>query len=115
MCDLLYKTPSQISKEILRHYFTIDGNNATVRLNFDTFAELVNFSLGNDNVEKLNETLFAKLEAVFSLIPRKYKIDVKIYIKDFGDYTIEEAEKIVKENIVLLIYIFLESSDAKRI
>lgn len=102
--DLLYKTPSQISKEILGHYFTIDGNNATVRLNFDTFAELVDLSLGDDNVEKLNETLFAKLEEVFSLIPRKFKIDVEIYIKDLGDYTIEEAEKIVRDNIVLLIY-----------
>lgn len=98
------KLSSRITEEILEHYFSIDGNKMVVRLNFDTFSELVDQSLGDDGVEKLNTTLFDKIAEVFALIPRKYKIEVNVYIRDFGDYTIGEAEKIVKNNVALMIY-----------
>lgn len=95
---------SRISEEVLAHYFTVEDKKVIVRLNFDTFSELVDQSLGDDSVEKLNSTLFDKLAEIFALIPRKYEIDVNVYIRDFGAYTLEEAEKIVKNNITLLIY-----------
>ena len=98
------KSHTQLSKEILVQYFTIQGKKVIVRLNFDTFSELVDQSLGDNSVEKLNPTLFDKLAEVFALIPRKYDIDVDVYIGDFGDYTIEEAERIVKNNIALFVY-----------
>lgn len=102
--ETLKQKPSKIAETILLRYFSIEGKTAVVKLNFDTFSELVDQSVGDDNVEKLNSTLFEKLAEIFALIPRKYEIDVRVRIKDFGDYTVDEAERIVKENVSLLIY-----------
>lgn len=103
------KTP-----EILGKYFTITDGVAKVRLNFDMFSELIDQSLGDDNVECLNSTLSEKLSEMFALIPRKYKIEVDIHIKDFGDYCIEEAEKIIKDNIRLRIHAMMLERNRKR-
>lgn len=102
--ETLKQKPSKIAETILLRYFSIEGKTAVVKLNFDTFSELVDQSVGDDNVEKLNSTLFEKLAEIFALIPRKYEIDVRVRIKDFGNYTIDEAERVVKENVSLLIY-----------
>lgn len=93
--------------EFLSKYFTIQGHTAKVRLNFGTFSELIDQNLGDDSVERLNSVLPEKLSETFVLIPRKYKIEIEIYIRDFGEYSIEEAEKIIKDNIYLTIYALL--------
>lgn len=41
----------------------------------------------------------------FDIIPRKYKIDTDMYIADFGDCNVEEAEKIVKDNVALVKFL----------
>lgn len=102
--DMKGKSKAKFTDVMLSHYFTIKDKVATVRLNFDTFSELVDQSLGDDGVEKLNSVLFDKLTEIFALIPRKYKIEVEIHVKDFGSYEISEAEKIVRQNFALLIY-----------
>lgn len=96
----------QVDGGMLSRYFTVKDNVVLVRLNYDTFSELVDQSIGDDSVEKLNSVLFDKLTEVFQLIPRKYKIEVEVYIKDFGNYTLAEAEKIVRQNFALMIYSF---------
>ena len=100
------KSSSEFTDAMLSHYFTIKDDVATVRLNFDVFSELVDQSIGDDGVEKLNSILFDKLSEIFALIPHKYKIEVEIHVKDFGDYELCEAEKIVRQNFALLIYSF---------
>ena len=100
------KQSKEFTDVMLSHYFTIKDNIATIRLNFDCFSELVDQSVGDDGVEKLNSTLFDKLSEIFALIPRKYKIEVEIYVKDFENYELCEAEKIVRQNFALLIYSF---------
>ncbi len=92
------------SKSILEKYFKIDGDLLTVDLYYDTFSMLVDQSIGNDKVEKLNEILFEKIDEVLELVPRKYRISVLIHIKDLEDYQAEEVERIIKENIMLKIY-----------
>lgn len=104
-----------IEHEILSRYFTVEGNTITVRLNFDTFSELVDQTLGDNSVEKLNSALFDKIAEAFDLIPRKYKINIEVYIADFGDYTVEEAEKIVKDNVGLTIYAFAMERRRKKL
>lgn len=100
------KPLDKLTDVILSHYVTVKDKVATVRLNFDTFSELVDQSVGSDSVEKLNGVLFEKISEIFALIPRKYKIEVEIHIKDFGDYDVLEAEKIVRQNVALMIYSF---------
>lgn len=100
------KPLTEYADVMLSHYFTIKNKVATVRLNFDTFSELVDQSIGDDGVEKLNSVLFDKLSEVFALIPRKYKIEVEVHIKDFEGYELSEAEKIVRQNFALRIYSF---------
>ncbi len=100
------KKNGTIESEILSRYFTVDGDTITVRLNFDTFSELIDQTLGDSSVEKLNSVLLDKIAETFDLIPRKYKIKIDVYISDFGDYTVQEAEKIVKDNIALTVYAF---------
>lgn len=102
------------TQETLSKYFTIVDKTATVRLNFDTFSELIDQNWGDDSVERLNSTLSEKLSEAFHLIPRKYKIEVNIYIRDYGDYTIEEAERIIKDNIRLSIHTLLLERNRKR-
>lgn len=94
----------ELSGAVLSHYFTIKDKVATVRINFDSFSELVDQSIGDNGVEKLNTILIDKLSEIFALIPHKYKIEVEVYIKDFGEYGLEEAERIVRQNFALWAY-----------
>ena len=100
------KSSAEFADIMLSHYFTIKDKAVTIRLNFDDFSELVDQSIGDDGVEKLNSTLFDKLSEIFAIIPRKYKVEVEIYVKNFGNYELCEAEKIVRQNFALLIYSF---------
>lgn len=98
---------SEIKKrqlEIVSKYYKIENNSASVELYYNTFAELIDNNLGNDKVEKLNSTIFSQLEESFLLLPKKCDINLKVYIKDFGTYKEEEAEKIIKDNIGLKVY-----------
>ena len=100
--------------EILGKFFTITGNTAKVRLEFDTFSEFIDPNIGDNKVEYLNSNLTDKLSVIFAQIPQKYKIEVDVCIKDFGDYTQEEAENIVRDNVQLMIHGFLLEQNRKR-
>lgn len=100
----LSKKLAEISKTVLGKYCTIDGKTATVDLYFDTFSELIDQNVGNNSVEMLNSVLFEKIDEIFSLVPSKYFVALKLHIKDFGDYTKEETARIIKENVDLKIY-----------
>lgn len=101
--------------QTLRHYFSIDGNIATLKLIYDTFSELINPNFGDDNIEKLNEKLFSDIKEAVSLLPRKFKLNIKIVIKDFGNYTKEECQRIIKQNVQLVGYRKLKESNIKRV
>ena len=94
----------ELSENILNKYVSISDNRATVDLYFDTFEELIDQNIGDNTVEKLNNTLIEKINDIFSIIPTKYEVFVNLHIKDFGEYTQEEAERIIKENISLIVY-----------
>lgn len=100
----LQKDVAKFSQEVLNKYFSIEGNVATVDLYFDAFAELIDQNVGNDNVEMLNNVLVDKIDDIFKLIPKKYNIVVNIHVKNFGEYSQKEAEKIIRENVDLKIY-----------
>ena len=48
-------------------------------------------------------------------LPKKYKLNLQIVIKDFGDYKIEECENIIKQNIYLAGYRTVKENNKKRI
>ena len=48
------------------------------------------------------------------ILPRGYKLNVEVVIKDFGEYTREECERIISQNITLSLYLALKSRDAHR-
>lgn len=103
----------QLQLELLRHYFSIQGNVATLKLVYDTFSELINPNFGDVAIEKLNDKLFSDISEAVSLLPRKFKLDLQIVIKDFGDYTKEECRDIIKQNIYLAVYRSLKSNRRK--
>ena len=103
------------TKEILKDYFIVDGNTLTAELYYDTFAELIDQNIGNDKVEKLNETLFDKVIEILNLVPRKYQIHFSIHIRDLGDYKSDEVERILKKNLKLKIYGFVLERKRKHI
>ncbi len=105
----------KISQSVLNKYFAIDGKTATIDLYFDTFAELIDQNVGNNNVEMLNGTLFGKIDEIFAIIPKKYDIEINLHIKDFGEYTAEETEKIIKENVDLKVLAFMLERRRKNI
>ncbi len=104
-----------LSTQLLEQYFKVDGKKLIADLYFDTFSELVEQNIGDDTVEKLNGTLFDKLTEIFELIPSKYEITVNVHIRDFGNYSLEEAEKIIKNNIGLKVYSYTLERRRKKI
>ena len=100
--------------KILKNYFNIDGNVATLKLVYDTFAELINPNFGDEKIEKLNDKLFSDIKDAVSLLPKRFKLNVQIVIKDFGDYTKEECENIIKQNVYLVGYQIIKENHKKR-
>lgn len=98
---------------ILEKYFSIRGNVATLDLVYDTFSELLNQNFGGDNIEKLNDKLLSDVYEAVSLLPRKFKLHLHIVIRDFGEYTQEECEEIVKQNIYLTAYRAIKTNNQK--
>ena len=104
----------EIQLEILKHYFTVEDNVATLKLVYDTFSELINPNFGDDKIEKLNDKLFSDIKEAVSLLPKKFKLNLHIVIKDFGEYTKEECENILTENLKLTAYQTIKESNKKR-
>ena len=104
----------EIQLEILKHYFTVENNIATLTLVYDTFSELINPNFGDDKIEKLNDKLFSDIKEAVSLLPKKFKLNLHIVIKDFGEYTKEECENIITENLKLTAYQTIKESNKKR-
>ncbi|MDE7106684.1 MAG: hypothetical protein K2O22_05915, partial [Anaeroplasmataceae bacterium] len=115
MNKLSLRKTQEWTKEILKDYFIVDGNTLTAELYYDTFSELIDQNMGNDKVEKLNETLFDKINEILYLVPRKYQIGFVIHIKDLGEYQFEEVERILKKNLMLKIYGFALERKRKHI
>ena len=107
------KKSKELQMEILQNYFSIQDNIATLKLVYDTFAELVNPNFGDEKIEKLNDTLFSDIREAVSLLPKKYKLNLQIVIKDFGEYSKEECEKIVIQNVKLSAYQTLKQQSKK--
>ncbi|MDE6661041.1 MAG: hypothetical protein K2J93_04415 [Anaeroplasmataceae bacterium] len=111
----LFNKTEAWTRDILKDYFIVDGNTLTAELYYDTFAELIDQNMGNDKVEKLNETLFDKVNEILNLVPRKYQIHFAIHIRDLGEYKFEEVERILKKNLKLKIYGFVLERKRKHI
>lgn len=107
------KIKSALTDQLLSKFFTVDGKVATVKLVYDTFAELVNPNFGDENTEKLNGKLFADIKEAIEILPRNYKLNVEIVIKDFGEYSPEECEKIILQNIYLDVYLALKMGNGQ--
>ncbi len=108
------KSKKEMELEILQHYFSIEGKVATLKLVYDTFSELINPNFGDDKIEKLNDKFFSDIREAVSLLPRKYKLNLIVEIKDFGSYTKEECDKIIKQNFYLFVYKVIKDNNKKR-
>lgn len=93
-----------LRKNLLSKYYEIDNKTAKVKLFYDTFEELINQNFGDNNVELINSSLFDDIQNAIEYLPLGYHIDIEIYIKEFREYTLEEASKIMKENILMKGY-----------
>ena len=110
----LKKLETELQEQILSKYFSIEGNVATLKLVYDTFAELINQNFGDTYIEKLNDKLFSDIKEAIEILPRKYKLNVEIIIKDFGEYSREECERIILQNIKLSVYLAVKSIGTHR-
>lgn len=110
----LKKLETELTEQLLSKYFLIDGNVVTLQLVYDTFEELVNPNFGDERTEKLNDRLFSDIKEAIEILPKKYKLNVEIVIKDFGSYSREECEDIILQNIKLSIYLVLKSMNSHR-
>ena len=108
------KIEAELKEQILSKYFSIEGKVATLKLVYDTFEELVNLNFGDSHTEKLNDKLFSDIKEAIEILPRKYKLNVEIVIRDFGEYSREECEKIILQNIKLSVYLVLKSMGTHR-
>ena len=90
--------------ELLSKYFEIEGDTATIDLYYDSFEDIINQNFGKDNVNMLDSRLFDDLESAFDLIPRKYKINLRLNLRDLGQFSIEQIKEIVESNLALKGY-----------
>lgn len=74
------KKKKQIELDIIKHYFILNENEATLELVYDTFSELINPNFGNDKIEKLNEKLLSDIKEAVSILPRKYKLNIRMWV-----------------------------------
>ena len=109
------KKKKELKMQILQNYFSFRDDIATLELVYDTFSELINPNFGDDKIEKLNEKLLSDIREAVSLLPAKYKLDLHIVIKDFGDYTIAECENIIRQNVYLAAYRTIKENKQKLI
>ena len=79
-------------------------NCAIVDLYFESFEELIDQNLGDNSVEKLNSILIIKMNEMIDMIPIKYEVIFHLHIGNFGAYTHAETEKIIQDNIALILY-----------
>ena len=94
------KEKLSLRKDLLSKYYEIDNKTAKVKLYYDTFSELINQNFGDEKVELINTSLFEDIQNAIEYLPLSYNIDIDIFIKDFGSYSIEESSRIIKENIL---------------
>ncbi len=104
-----------LKMQILQNYFSIQDNIATLELVYDTFSELINPNFGDSKIEKLNDKLFSDIGEAVALLPRKFKLNLHILIKDFGEYKREECDEIIKQNIYLAAYRTVKTNAQKLI
>lgn len=90
--------------ELLSKYFEIEGDTATIDLYYDSFEDIINQNFGKDNVNMLDSRLFDDLESAFDLIPRKYKINLRLNLRDLGQFSINQIKEIVESNLALKGY-----------
>lgn len=98
------KIETKLNEQLLNNFFTIDGKVATLKLVYDTFEELINPNFGDEHIEKLNDKLFSDIKEAIDMLPTTYKLNVEVVIKDFGEYSHEECENIILQNIKLSAY-----------
>lgn len=108
------KQKENLSTKLLKNYFTIEGRNAKLKLVYDTFYELINPNFGDDKIEKLNDKLFNDIQEAVSLLPKRFKLDLEIVIKDFGNYQIDECDRIIRQNVYLVAYCAIKDNIKKR-
>ena len=102
------KSESKLIDQVLNKFFSVDGKVATLKLVYETFAELVNPNFGDERTEKLNDKLFSDIKEAIEILPGSYKLNVEIAIKDFGEYSREECERIILQNVNLFAYLALK-------
>ena len=108
------KIESELKNRLLSKFFSIDGKVATLKLVYDTFEELVNPNFGDERTEKLNDKLFSDIKEAVDILPNNYKLNVEVVIKSFGDYSREECESIIVQNVKLSLYLALKSTESHR-
>ena len=107
----LGKIEAELKEQLLSKYFSFEGKVATLKLVYDTFAELINANFGDERVEKLNDKLFSDIHEAIEILPRGYKLNIEIAIKDFGEYSREECEEIIRQNVKLYVYLALKAGN----
>ena len=108
------KIEGELRNQILSKFFSFDGKVATLKLVYDTFEELVNLNFGDEHIEKLNDKLFSDIKEAINILPKTYKLNVEVVIKNFGEYSREECESIIVQNVKLSLYLALKSTGAHR-
>ena len=89
-------------KNIDHSFFEIDENTriARVILEYEKAEEIFNPCIAS-LLPVINEDFLTTISTFFSIISRKYKIDLTIRIDDMGGYTEDELSEILRKNFIL--------------
>lgn len=99
-----------IKANLLNKYFYIDGNKATIALNFDNFEDMEDHSFAGSKTTIIDDSLFEKVKDMCELLPKDYEVYVNINIKDIGTHSIEEIENTIIDNINFKLFKYYSKS-----
>ena len=87
---------------IERSFFEIDDEKKTAHivLHFEKASDMLDESFASKK-PVLNEDFFYKLRNSFSMVPKKYKIELTVAVNDTEGYTKEALSDIFDDNIML--------------
>lgn len=99
--------------QLVDKYYEVDNKVVKVTLSFDKLSDIVTLN-NDDKLVDYNNILFDKLDKIFEILPKKYKLDVEIIINDYENIHFDYAQTLIKDMFKLKTYSIMLASKRKR-
>ena len=103
--------------EILKKYYPIDEEKKLVIINlyYDSAKDILDYSIGDEKCEMINEDVIEKIAQLTDKIPKNYKAKIIINIENYEGYDKKSLMSKLKDIIILDSFEVLHNRKARKI